>query len=130
MDDKLIPGTRTAIAEKLAAGGTELLLRPLAKDIFLFDTWIAGAGRLSGQDLEALREGEELTLLRGESRFDELEILVRTAEGKKLGTIPEKDGPVFARLMDAGKLLVAKVRGVTNRNGLPMVAIGIYLRDF
>lgn len=131
MDDKLIPAEGGAALRTLAgAGGTEILLRPLTKDIFLFDTWIAGAMRLTGEELSALTPGEELTLRRTESRFDDLEIAVSTPQGKKLGCIPEKDGPIFARLMDAGKLLVAKIRKVTQKGGLPLVAIDIFLRDF
>ena len=45
----------------------------------------------------------------------------------KLGYVPEKDNIVFARLMDAGKLLAAKI---TKRGSFTQISIGIYLVDF
>ena len=42
----------------------------------------------------------------------------------------EKDNVVFARLMDAGKLLKAKVTGMELKGGFHMIRIGIYLVDF
>lgn len=43
------------------------------------------------------------------NEHDKLAILVETAAGEKLGYVPRKHNPVLARLMDAGKLLTAKV---------------------
>ena len=43
------------------------------------------------------------------SEHDELAILVETAAGEKLGYVPRRHNPILARLMDAGKLLTAKV---------------------
>ena len=41
--------------------------------------------------------------------YDELAIRVETAAGERIGWVPKKHNDVLARLMDAGKLLVAKV---------------------
>ena len=48
----------------------------------------------------------------------------------KLGYVPEKDNIVFARLMDAGKLLAAKITKITKRGSFTQISIGIYLVDF
>jgi hypothetical protein len=54
-----------------------------------------------------------------------------TENGKKVGYIPEKDNIIFSRLMDAGKLLSAKVTDIKARKGdFMQVSIGIYLLDF
>ena len=57
-------------------------------------------------------------------------ILVLNEEGRKLGYVPEKDNVVFARLMDAGKLLKAKVTDIEMKGSFHMIRIGIYLVDF
>ncbi|MBO4750863.1 MAG: hypothetical protein J5546_11160 [Lachnospiraceae bacterium] len=48
----------------------------------------------------------------------------------KLGYVPEKDNVVFARLMDAGKLLIGKVTSHVMKGSFHQIAIGIYLVDF
>ena len=50
-------------------------------------------------------------------------ILVLDEEGRKLGYIPEKDNLVFARLMDAGKYLTAKMTDIDKDT--PFVRINI-----
>ncbi len=49
---------------------------------------------------------------------------------KKIGYIPEKDNAVFARLMDAGKMFIARVSDVDNKGSFIQITIGIYLVDF
>ena len=44
--------------------------------------------------------------------------------------MPEKDNVVFARLMDAGKLLTAKVLDIETRGDFLKISIAIYLVDF
>jgi hypothetical protein len=52
------------------------------------------------------------------------------ADGKKLGYVPEKDNLIFARLMDAGKLLKAKICDITMKGSFKQISVGIYLVDF
>ena len=49
---------------------------------------------------------------------------------EKLGYVPEKDNIVFARLMDAGKLLKAKITQITQKGSFKQISVGIYLVDF
>ena len=44
--------------------------------------------------------------------------------------MPEKDNVIFARLMDAGKLLLAKIKDVEKKGSFTKISIGIYLADF
>ncbi len=54
-----------------------------------------------------------------------------TEDGKKVGYVPEKDNIIFSRLMDAGKLLSAKVTDIKERSHeFKQISIGIYLIDF
>ncbi len=108
------------------------LIKPLSREIALFDSFIAGTTHIKDQTVfDDLKEGEKLTLQREpENRFDGNAILVLDAKGRKLGYIPEKDNIVFARLMDAGKYLIAKVDETSVSGTFHKIRIGIYLVDF
>ena len=78
-----------------------------------------------------MKVGDRMVLLREpDNRFDENAILVLDNKKRKAGYIPEKDNIVFARLMDAGKFLVAKVIRLEEKGSFRQVNISIYLVDF
>lgn len=108
------------------------VLKPLTKEIHLFDTFVAGTSHLSDKSvLDEVKPGDSLTLLRENNKFDEKAVLIKTKDGKKLGYIPEKDNIIFSRLMDAGKMLSAKITEVSKKNeDWAKIAIGIYPIDF
>lgn len=56
-----------------------------------------------------LKEGDNLVLQRKDNKYDSNAILVLTEDKRKIGYVPSKDNIVFARLMDAGKMLKAKI---------------------
>ena len=131
MANHLIVTSETALAlsEQLK---TEEILKPLQKEILLFETYIAGTMYIEDESLiDALNIGEKLTLKREpQNAFDEKAIRVDNKDGKKLGYVPEKDNLIFSRLMDAGKMLYAKVSKVREKIGYTQVDIEIYLMDF
>ena len=107
------------------------VLKPLIKEIHLFDSYIAGTTDLKDPELlDTVKAGDMLNLKREDNKFDDKAILVLNEAGQKLGYVPEKDNVVFARLMDVGKLLKAKVTDVELKGGFHMIRIGIYLVDF
>lgn len=108
------------------------ILKPLVKEIHLFDTFIAGTSHLEDEmPLEALAVGDRLTLRREtDNRFDDKAILVLDEQGRKLGYVPEKDNIIFSRLLDAGKLLIGRVAKIERLKGFAKVAIGIWLVDY
>ncbi len=107
------------------------VLKPLIKEIHLFDSYIAGTTHLKEPEvLDSIKAGDKLNLQREENKFDDKAILILNEEGRKLGYVPEKDNVVFARLMDAGKLLKAKVTDIEMKGSFHMIRIGIYLVDF
>ena len=67
---------------------------------------------------------------REESKFDDNAIILLAENGKKVGYVPEKDNIIFARLMDAGKLLSATVTDIEKKGTFVQIKIGIYLVDF
>ena len=131
MADELTIKEESGLAGALSRQEIGELLRPLVREIHLFDTWVAGTARLPDPEiLSGIRPGDRLTLLRRPSKFDENEICLIAKEGGQIGYVPEKDELIFARLMDGGKRLTAKVNGVEKRGGLTQIAIGIFLTDF
>ena len=130
MDRGLIESTKSLIADA-GAGGLGEVLKPLNREIYLFDTYIAGTTYLKDKSvLDTIESGDRLILKREDNRYDGNAILVLNSEGKKLGYVPERDNIVFARLMDAGKLLGAKIKKVDDKGSFKKVKIEIYLIDF
>jgi hypothetical protein len=111
--------------------GSAPLLRPLVKEIELFDTFVSGASySLTPETLAQLKLGDPLSLLREKNRFDDNAIALYTEKKEKLGYVPESDNVVFARLLDAGKLLKARISKIDKKGDFSVIAIKIYLVDF
>lgn len=107
------------------------IIKPLVREIHLFDSFVAGTTHLQNQDvLTQIAVGDKLTLRREENKFDSNAVVILTEDQKKLGYIPEKDNVVFARLMDAGKMLIAKISSIEKKGSFTQIRIGIYLVDF
>ncbi|MDD6255868.1 MAG: HIRAN domain-containing protein [Eubacteriales bacterium] len=107
------------------------LIKPLVREIHLFDSFIAGTTHLADDSvLSDISEEEKLMLRREVNKFDENAILILKKDGRKLGYVPEKDNIVFARMMDAGKMLEARITDIMKRGSFTRIAIGIYLIDF
>ena len=107
------------------------ILKPLVREIYLFNSYVAGTTHLEDQSvLGEIKEEDDLLLQREDNRFDQNAILVLTTERRKLGYIPKKYNVVFERLMYAGKLLKAKITTIENRGDFTEIGIGIYLVDF
>ena len=107
------------------------IIKPLTKEIHLFDSFVAGTTHLQEKSvLDEIKVGDKLTLRREDNKFDSNAILILNEDMKKLGYVPEKDNIIFARLMDAGKLLIARISKITKRGSFMQISIGIYLVDF
>ena len=108
------------------------LIKPLSHEILLFGSYIAGTSYIDDQSIfDELKDGDKLFLKREpDHRFDENAILVLDENGRKLGYIPEKDNLVFARLMDAGKYLTARMTDLDKDAPFVRINIDIYLVDF
>ena len=107
------------------------LIKPLVNEIHLFDTYVAGTTHIEDETVfDAIQAGDKLTLVREENKFDNKAIVIQTKDGRKLGYVPEKDNLVFSRLMDAGKLLIAKITTHDVKGTFHRIGIGIYLVDY
>ena len=107
------------------------LIKPLVNEIHLFDTYVAGTTHLEDDSvLDDLQANDKLTLVRENNKFDNNAIVIQTKDGRKIGYVPEKDNLVFSRLMDAGKLLMAKITTHYVKGTYHRIGIGIYLVDY
>ena len=107
------------------------VIRPLVKEIYLFDTYVAGTSYIDRKIRESVSVDDKVILRREQdNRFDDKAILILTESQDKLGYIPEKDNSVFSRLMDAGKLLTAKIKKIDWKGDFSKIEISIYLVDF
>lgn len=114
------------------SSGGNMVVVPFARDIFLFETYVAGP--MYNEDIHEstanLQQGTRLILLREpENVHDDLAIVIHTLAGKKIGYVPRKNNPVFARLLDAGKELFAKVKNIHRSDTYINIQIEIYLHD-
>jgi hypothetical protein len=83
------------------------------------------------KDLEPhLRVGDRLSFFReADNHFDDRAIAVRNTDGVKIGYVPKKDNAVFARLMDAGKLLFGKITSKEIKGDWLKMHMDIYLHE-
>ena len=128
---ELAVGPSGELAGLIQQQGLDGMLKPLIREIHLFDTRVAGTTHLADQSvLDEIVPGERLSLVRENNKFDDNAIVLYTEGRKKLGYVPEKDNVVFARLMDAGKRLTARVRNQEIKGSFHSITISIFLVDF
>jgi len=121
----------TDLANAISEHGVGDLIKPMTREIELFDAYVAGTSYLEDPTvLSKIKVGDKLILQREDNAFDKKAILILTEEKEKLGYVPEKDNIVFSRLMDAGKLLTAKITEITQKGNYTQIKIKIYLIDF
>lgn len=113
-------------------GGGLAIPQPYERDIFLFDTHIAGTTHIEGMDeLEPhLAIGERLSFLREpDNAYDKQAIVIKTVSGTKIGYVPQQDNVIFARLMDAGKLLFGRISSKEKKGNWVKIGIKVYLHE-
>lgn len=105
---------------------------PFERDIYLFDTYVAGTTHIEGIEALAssLRDGDRLVFYREpDNPHDPQAIRIETLEEEKIGYVPRRDNVVFSRLMDAGKLLFATIAAKEMRGNWLKIDIKIYLHE-
>lgn len=106
--------------------------KPFERDIFLFDTYVAGTTHIKGiEELEPhLNIDDRLEFFREpDNQYDKQAIVIKTADGVKIGYVPQNDNVVFARLMDAGKLLFGKITSKEKKGSWVKLSIKVYLHE-
>lgn len=113
-------------------GGDLVIPKPFERDIYLFDTYVAGTSHVEGiEDLEPyLNEGDRLEFFREpDNHYDEHAIVIKNGDGIKIGYVPQKDNVVFSRLMDAGKMLFGRITSKEKHGKWIKIQIRVFLHD-
>ena len=130
-EQSIIPVNPELIRKAENPQGLGDLIKPLTREIHLFDSFVSGVLNIKDKTiLKELKEGDRLVLKRVDTKFDSYTIDIYTEQQVKIGHIPEKDNVIFARLMDAGKLLIARISELKTDRSVPVIAIRIYLVDY
>ena len=106
--------------------------KPFERDIFLFDTYVAGTSHIEGmEELEPhLQTGDRLDFFREpDNQYDAQAIVIKTADGVKIGYVPRQDNVICARLMDAGKLLFGRISEKENKGTWVKISIDNFLHE-
>lgn len=106
--------------------------KPFEREIFLFDTYIAGSSFVEGiEELEKhLNEGDKLDFFREpDNQYDSKAIVIKTDNGVKIGYVPRNDNAIFSRLMDAGKLLFGRISSKKGSGKWVKINIKVYLQE-
>lgn len=113
-------------------GGDIDIPRPFEQDIYLFDTYVAGTTHVEGIEeiYSSLKIDDKLVFYREvENEHDPQAIRIETLGKEKIGYVPRQDNVVFSRLMDAGKVLFAKIKEKEMRGKWARIKIKIYLHE-
>jgi len=131
--DELINSKVGGIVELMhEKGGKVAIPKPFAHDIFLFDTYIAGTSHIEGiEELEPhIQNGDRLRFLREpDNPYDHEAIMIQNTDGIKLGYVPQSDNVIFARLMDAGKILFGSIEKKEIHGSWVKLYIKVFLQE-
>lgn len=112
--------------------GELVIPKPFERDIFLFDTYVAGTTHVEGiEELEQyLNIEDKLDFFREpDNKYDNQAIVIKTSGGVKIGYVPKNDNVIFARLMDAGKLLFGRISSKEKKGNWVKIEIKVFLHE-
>ncbi len=106
--------------------------KPFERDIFLFDTHVAGTSYVVGiEELEPyLNIDDKLDFFReADNPYDKNAIVIKNTNGVKIGYVPKSDNAIFSRLMDAGKLLFGRITAKEMSGKWLKIQIKVFLHE-
>lgn len=118
------------VAKELGTNGVGNVIKPLQKETYLTDLFLYNVDECPVTRLVKIKKGDELMLKHEETLCDKLNVSAYTADGIRVGDLSDLLNDVYARLLDAGKILKATVArcGFSPENNF--VKISISLVDF
>jgi len=132
MSDLVKSGGNDLIGLLHGKGGGLAIPMPFERDIFLFDTHVAGTSFIEGiEELEPhLKLEDELDFFREpDNPHDDKAIVIKNTDGVKIGYVPKADNVIFSRLMDAGKLLFGRISAKEMKGKWLKIEIKVYLHE-
>lgn len=129
----LIKSNESGLVGLLHGKGNGLSIpKPFEKDIYLFDSHVAGTTFIAGiEELEPhLNIDDRLDFFREpDNKYDLKAIVIKTTDGVKIGYVPKEDNIIFSRLMDAGKLLFGRITNKEVKGKWVKIDIRIFLHE-
>lgn len=129
----LVPSEGSGLVRILhGKDGNLAIPMPFERDIFLFDTHVAGTSHVEDiEELEPyLNTGDKLNFFREPCNpYDPKAIAVKNADDVKIGYVPQTDNAIFSRLMDAGKLLFARITEKKMQGTWLKINIKVFLHE-
>lgn len=129
----LIKSNESGLVGLLHGKGNGLSIpKPFEKDIYLFDSHVAGTTFIAGiEELEPhLNIDDRLDFFREpDNKYDPKAIVIKTKDGVKIGYVPKEDNIIFSRLMDAGKLLFGRITNKEVKGKWVKIDIRIFLHE-
>lgn len=113
-------------------GGHLYIPKPFERDIFLFETHVAGTSHIEGiEELEPhINIDNKLDFFREpDNQHDNNAIAIKNSNGVKIGYVPKVDNAIFSRLMDAGKLLFGRIISKDMQGNWLKIDIKVYLQE-
>lgn len=132
MNDLIDKGQGALIQYLLGKESGIVIPKPFERDIFLFDTFVAGTTHIDEIETigSSINEGDKLVFYREpENHYDPQAIRIETVKNEKIGYVPQQDNIIFSRLMDAGKVLFGKVTEKEKRGNWLKIEIKVYLHE-
>lgn len=132
MSDLIKKDDNTGLIGLLHGQGGLTIPKPFEHDIFLFDSHVAGTSFIEGiEELEPhFKIDDRLDFFREpDNNYDENAIVIKNADGIKVGYVPREDNVIFSRLMDAGKMLFGRITHKEMKGKWLKINIKIYLHE-
>lgn len=129
--ESLVPIDPALLALIHGSFGKDGGLLPFAREIMLIEGLIAGTSHRALKEIEpALHPGALLVLKREPANaHDPLAIMIFDDAGHHLGYVPRAKNEAIARLMDAGKLLFARLEAKAWQGEWLKAEVRVFLRD-
>ncbi|MCD8373400.1 MAG: hypothetical protein LUD27_08905 [Clostridia bacterium] len=117
---------KNVIAE-IENNGASNIIKPLQKETYLTDLYLYNVDECPVTRLVKIKKGDELTLKHEETLCDKLNVSAYTADGVRVGDLSDLVNDVYARLLDAGKILKATVAccGFSPENSFVKIAVSL-----
>ncbi|EHR31943.1 HIRAN domain-containing protein [Helcococcus kunzii] len=124
---------KNKLIDVLHRGGSNIdIPRPFEREIFLFDTYVAGTTHIENMEeiKNTLYRGKKLLFFREpNNEFDSKAIKIQTETDEKIGYVPKQDNLIFSRLMDAGKILFGRIVQIEFKGKWTKIKIKIFLHE-
>ena len=119
------------VLSEINKNGVSSVIKPLTKEIQIFDCFISEIYDVKLSIISKLRIGDEITTKKDKNNlFDEYAVALFNSNDKKIGYIPEPYSPIVNKLISAGKVIKAKIVDIDTEDTTPIVKIDVYLVDF